>query len=195
MVRLINAKKVSFETVLNRYYLDHALKDEAWEIYNLKRANKKFGSWVQAIIAVEDIGGIVLPYHVGACDQYSDLPQKILLVPPSGLTLDRAYIRFKRIRRRYRRLAPVCYERIMRAKQLVSQDPGLFFFSQEPILIGSTYQGLTRFRGQLTHLDGLHRLMALMEVDEKPGYISCYVAVSAQKMEGKSYNGSPRQCD
>ena len=179
MVRLINAKKVSFETVLDRYYFDHAIKDQAWEIYNLRRANKQFGKWVQAMIAVEDIGGIVLPYHVGSCDQHSDLPQKILLVPPSGLTLDHAHTRFKQIRGRYRRLAPVCYERIMRAKQLVPMNLGSFFFSQEPILIGSTYQGLTGFKRQLTHLDGLHRLMALMEVDEKLRYISCYVAVSA----------------
>ncbi len=179
MVPLINAKNMSFETVLDRYYLDHEIKDKAWEIQNLRRADKKFGKWVQAKIAIEDIGGIVMPYHVGSCDQHSDLPQQILLVPPSGLTLDYAHSRFKRIRRQYRRLAPVCYERIMRAKQRASMNLGSFFFSQEPILVGSTYQGLTGFRGQLTHLDGLHRLMALMEIDEKPAYISCYVAVSA----------------
>ena len=179
MVRLISAQRVSFETVLDRYYLEHALKGKDWGIDNLKRANKKFGKWVQATIAIEDIDGIVLPYHVGSCDQHSDLPQKILLIPASGLTLDDAHARFERIRKRYRRLAPVCYERIMRAKQRVKMDLGSFFFSQEPILIGSTYQGLTRFRGQMTHLDGLHRLMALMEVDERPCGISCYVAVSA----------------
>jgi hypothetical protein len=178
-IRLLDKKEVSFDEVLKKYHQDHGTKHDLWEVNNLKRAHKRFGKWVHAKIPVEDIGGIVLPYHVGACDIHSDLPQKIVLVPPTGLTLSDTHKRFKRIQDQFSKLAPACHEKIWQAKQLEPDKLGSFFFSQEPLLIGSTYKGLTGFRGQVTHLDGLHRLMALLERKDRPNYLDCYVSLKS----------------
>jgi len=176
-VRMLAAKPVSFETVLTRSRLDSGPRDDAWTIENLKRADTAFGQWTRARIAIHDVGRIVLPFHVGGCDRNSSLPQKIHLVPPSGLTVGEAHDRLAKIRNRYRHLAPHCYRRIVLASRVAARDLGSFLFTQEPMLVGSTYRGLAAFHGRLTHLDGLHRLLGLMEAREPPPFIDCFIAV------------------
>lgn len=172
-------ESVGFEEVLTCYLADSRRSDDSWTIANLERANKAFGAWVHGRIPISEIQGIVLPFHVGGCDRHSDLPQKIHLVPPGGLTVWQAHQRLNGMRAKYQRLAPHCYRRISSATELAAGDPGPFLFSHEPLLVGSTYRGLTAFHGRMTHLDGLHRLLGLMAAKRRPDSIDAFVAVES----------------
>lgn len=181
-IELGEAQAASFDEVANRFLGASGLRT-SWTFRNLERANRVFGGWIHGRIPVQEIAAIVLPFHVGGCDRISDLPQKIHLVPPAGLTVGDAHARLSVMRETYRHLAPYCYARIIRSSELAPSDLGTFFFSAEPLLTGSTYRGLTAFRGRMTHLDGLHRLLGLMDAERQPDSIDAFVAVESAAIE------------
>lgn len=181
-IELVGAQEASFDVVMDRFLAASGLR-ASWTIRNLERADHAFDGWIHGWIPFEEIPAIVLPFHVGGCDRNSDLPQRIHLVPPSGLTVADAHARLDAMREAYRRLAPYCSARITRASEQASSDPGTFFFSAGPLLTGSTYRGLTAFRGRMTHLDGLHRLLGLMDAEQPPDFIDAFVAVESAAIE------------
>ena len=62
-MKLRDIKKTDFESVLERYLKENWEGNNHWEIQNLKRANEKFGSWIEAKIPREEVGKIVVPYY------------------------------------------------------------------------------------------------------------------------------------
>lgn len=181
-IRIVAAETASFDVVVDRFLAAPGSRS-SWTLRNLERANRAFGRWLHGRIPVEEIPAIVLPFHVGGCDRNSDLPQQVHLVPPSGLVVGDAHTRLTEIRGTYRRLAPHCHGRIARGRELAANDPGTFFFSAGPLLMGSTYRGLTAFQGRLTHVDGLHRLLGLMDAEQRPDSIDAFVAVNSGEIE------------
>lgn len=181
-IEVVEVRATSFEVAMSRF-LETSGSRPSWTIRNLERANQTFGGWIRGRIPIEEIPAIVLPFHVGGCERHSDLPQNIHLVPPSGLTVGDAHARLSAMRETYRRLAPYCSGRITRASEQALSAPGTFFLSAGPLLAGSTYRGLTAFQGRMTHLDGLHRLLGLMDAELPPDSIDAFVAVEPAAVE------------
>ncbi|MEM4246977.1 MAG: DUF6309 family protein [Candidatus Woesearchaeota archaeon] len=170
-------EKKTFEQALNVYLAFHGTKNQ-WEIQNLKEANKKFSNWVLARIPIEDVGEIVMPYHhYNACAGLNDTDNYVI-IPPEGLTLTDAYARFLKHKEEHKQKAPICYAKIMHHKNTQETTP--FFLSQEPLFTDAAYENLHKHKGKITHLDGLHRLIALMDSEQKPAYINAFIALSPQ---------------
>lgn len=166
---LENIKQVNFEIVKEIYLAKHGLKRDGWELRNLKRANQKFGSWISTDIPISEIGNIVMPHHNHG---------GITVIPKKGALLSEAYKLITQERKRIEQGNSQFYKRIKaQKKNILANGSGTIFLSEEPLLIGTTYAGLTQFKGQITHLDGLHRLIALMDLDIKQEFVPSYIAI------------------
>lgn len=173
-MKIEKISEVDFEKVLNNYRKYHGSKNDSWEIRNLLRANKKFSGWIYAQIPTSDIGEIVMPHY-----KY----QGMEIVPEQGAFLENSYEFFKNNEKTIKKENSQFYKRMKYQKQKVLENKiGNFFLSQEPLFIGKSYSGLTKFKGKITHLDGFHRLMAIMDVRNNnlnlcPENIESYIAV------------------
>lgn len=169
-MKLRDIKKTDFESVLERYLKENWEGNNHWEIQNLKRANEKFGSWIEAKIAREEVGKIVVPYY-----KYGGAA----ITPEGGALLMDSYKNFNANREYYERENQQFCQRIENQKKIISKTNHVktLYLSQEPLFTGLSYAGLKKFKGQITHLDGFHRLMAFMELENKPEFIESYIAV------------------
>ena len=168
-MRLENVRQSTFEDAKQAYLTEHGPKRDGWELRNLKRANQKFGSWISANIPISEAGNIVMPHY-----DYGGT----VVIPKQGLILSEAYKLITQERERIEQGNPQFYERIRSQKENIARtEIGTVFLSEEPLFLGTTYGGLTQFKGKITHLDGLHRLIALMNLNVKPEFISSYIAV------------------
>ena len=167
---LKNIEEVTFEFVLERYFKENGIKNDMWELRNLERADAKFGSWASAKIPISEIENIVMPYH-----KYGGAE----ITPKEGALLSDAYENFTRNRKKLERTNSQFCRRIETQKRLISETGRgkIIYLSQEPLFFGLSYSGLTNFRGKITHLDGFHRLMALMDIKQRPDSIESFIAV------------------
>jgi hypothetical protein len=112
----------------------------------LGAANRRFAKWFRGTLSAEDISGIMLPPHNHEGNR---------LIPPSGSTVSEVVGRVELLPR-----SDVCRRRI----EDLSRGPlSVVFLSATPLadpgygdyrdLVNRGYKGLT-------HLDGLHRLIA-----------------------------------
>jgi hypothetical protein len=116
----------------------------------LEAANIQFGEWYSVVLSLEDSLRVMLPHHV-----HKGLDLILNLIPESGLLVSEVLPKIE--------LAPKSHECPQRIQKL-SQDPlSTIFLSATPLSQGdnSDYRELVRrgYKG-LTHLDGLHRLIA-----------------------------------
>ncbi len=181
-MNLIDIIETSFENVMQQYIEDNGSKNDCWEVRNLERANDKFGKWIMAKIKSSEIGEIVLPYY-----SYGGIP----ITPKEGAFLSDAYDNFKKNKERFRLGNKQFCDRIDAQKRLISLS-GIrsIFLSQEPLFIGDSYSGLEKYKNKITHLDGFHRLMALMDMEQKPEFIQSYIAVYSTFLDSLNY-GNP----
>ena len=110
----------------------------------LDEAERQFGEWHRAVLASEDILGVMLPWHAH---------EGFELVPKSGLIVSDAVGRLE--------LAAPSHE-CRRQIESLSQAPlSTVFLSTLPLTDNQDYRELARrgYKG-LIHLDGLHRLIA-----------------------------------
>jgi hypothetical protein len=164
---------IDFASVMNVYKQYHGSKNDWWEVRNLERANEKFGLWMKARISISDVGGLVLP-------QYQH--EGVNITPADGSLLEDAYTNFKSRYDYFLEGNSQFCERVNTQKMIIlSEGFKPIFLSQEPLFVGTSYSGLHKFKGMLTHLDGFHRLMALRDlIEEKknlPTHIDCYIAI------------------
>jgi hypothetical protein len=155
-----NIKPATFEEVLNIYFMENGQKQDEWECRNLERANEKFDFWVIGNILRTDIGEIVLPhYHVGGAQ----------IISETGAFLEDAYFNFNLKREYFEENNTQFCDRIKIQKEFIQESGKVktIYLSEEPLFLGTSYSGLKDFKGKITHLDGLHRLFALMELKEK----------------------------
>jgi len=169
-MKLQDIKKTNFESVLEIYLKENSGKNDNWEIQNLKRADEKFENWIEAKIPLEEVGKIVMPHY-----KYGG----VAIIPEEGALLADAYKNFKANRAYYERENQQFCHRIKNQKKIISKTNHVkaLYLSQEPLFIGLSYAGLKKFKDQITHLDGFHRLMAFMELENKPELIKSYIAV------------------
>jgi hypothetical protein len=130
-----------------------------WPLGALRAADRQFGNWASAVLVPGDILDVLLPHHAHGVD----------LVPPSGLTVREAVERLHLVDR-----STECYKRI---EQFSSPLTPAIFLSVDPIRHPDyqDYAGLvSRGCRGLTHLDGLHRLIAWSRENKRevPAYVA-----------------------
>ncbi len=168
-MKFINLKPVTFEEVINLYFKENGQKKDEWECRNLERANEKFDCWVLGHILKEDIREIVMPYYcVGGAS----------IIPETGAFLEDAYTNFNSKRKYFKKNNAQFCDRIKIQKNLIQKlgKVKTIYLSEEPLFLGTSYSKLNNFKGKITHLDGLHRLFALMELKEDPKEIPIALA-------------------
>jgi hypothetical protein len=138
---------VSFDDVKATFLRENATTPERndWPLGALRVANQQFGNWVSVRLAPDELLSVMLPHHAHGVN----------LVPPAGLSVSDAILRLDGIDR-----STECYTRIQQFSD--ERNPSVFL-SIAPIDDPGygDYAGLVHrgYRG-LTHLDGLHRLIA-----------------------------------
>jgi hypothetical protein len=140
---------VSFERVCETFVRenpDPRFGSTDYALRLLEAANIQFGEWYSVVLSLEDSLRVMLPHHVH---------KGLNLIPESGLLVSKVLPKIE--------LAPQSHECRRRIEKL-SQDPlSTVFLSATPLSQGdnSDYRQLVRrsYKG-LTHLDGLHRLIA-----------------------------------
>lgn len=139
--------EVDFAEVLAVFGRDNAKTPErnGWPLGALEVADRQFGSWTRVVLSPDEVCTVMLPHH----------NHGVNLVPAEGLVVSEAIQKLDFIDR-----TSECYKRI---QQFSSQQTPAVFLSAAPIFDPrySDYRGLLDrgYRG-LTHLDGLHRLIA-----------------------------------
>ena len=139
--------KVDFREVKAIFFRDNLDTPERneWPLGALEIANNQFRDWTKVLLFPEDLGNIMLPWH-----DHSES-----LVPPSGSLVSEALEKLEGIDH-----LSDCYRRI---KQFTDPRTTAIFLSVPPINDPRypDYKGLVDrgYKG-LTHLDGLHRLIA-----------------------------------
>jgi uncharacterized protein DUF6309 len=112
----------------------------------LGAANKQFGSWFRVILSTEDIQGIMLPPHIDGGFE---------LISVSGSTVSDVVRRVD--------VLPPAHRCRRRIEEMSSGPLSAVFLSAAPVIDSAftDYRDLVDrgFKG-LTHLDGLHRLIA-----------------------------------
>jgi hypothetical protein len=152
---------VDFTEVKNTFLRDNIETPERnpWPLGALEVANRQFGTWTRVILTPDELCTIMLPWHVHGVN----------LVPADGLIVSEAIKRLGFIDS-----TSECYRRI---QQFSGERMTAVFLSAAPINDPSypDYRGLLarNCRG-LTHLDGLHRLIAWGR--EKRQCVPAYVA-------------------
>lgn len=155
-------KKISFGQVREAFLRENDLEDKynRWGLGAIQAAEVQFGSWHRVILSRKDILGIMLPHHTRCGPE---------IVPPSCATVADAIERLKRT-------PPddACRKKV---EDLAKKPPTLIFLAAAPIdhpeygeyrlLVKRNYRGLT-------HLDGLHRLIA-WGLEKRSGVVA-YVA-------------------
>lgn len=172
-MRLIQPKPINFEQVLNSYYKSHG-DLSAYETRLLNEANKVF-SWIEAGVYTRDMGGLVLPFHV-------EKESGNIVIPPEGEMLDDAYRRLLCYGREYYNAnTPDCFGKVMFQREKIKmQETGIFLFSRGAFReFSRTYENVQCSKTDLVHLDGFHRLLALMDISlrERPEMINSYIAI------------------
>ncbi|MGH3932278.1 MAG: DUF6309 family protein, partial [Pseudonocardiaceae bacterium] len=163
---------VTFDDVLRRFYQEHAL-DRAHEAntnseaeQHLRNADALLGQWSRVLLGRRDILGVMLPWHLSEGGSRE-------LVPKSGLTVASAARRLRSESRQHAAANPTCWGKL--AWQQRSPLTPLFLSTRA---IGTVdYEDLSVKDG-LTHLDGLHRMLAWELFDRLPedDRIEAYVA-------------------
>ncbi len=179
-MKLNNPCKVDFEEVLRNYLCSHkstSLRDPKlfkYEVEVIKKANNFFSFWAKAKIYSKDIGNLVLPHYIDNSSNY-------IVVPEQGERLGSAYERLLiKERKNFRKNASFCFEKIIIQKKLIKKrDAGCFIFSQGPFVeLDKSYSKSLFGDKDIVHLDGLHRLLALMgmPIKDRPKSIESYIA-------------------
>ena len=140
--------KINFAEVMATFNRDNAENPDRnrWAVGALEVANRQFeGTWTHVVLEPDEVFDVMLPHHIHGVN----------LVPADGLAVSEAIRKLDFIDR-----DSGCYQRI---QWLSNEQTSVVFLSVAPIIDSgySDYVGLINrgFKG-LTHLDGLHRLIA-----------------------------------
>jgi hypothetical protein len=136
-----------------------------WPLGALEAANRQFGCWTLEILSPEEVRSVMLPWH----------SHGVNLVPPEGLAVSEALKRLAQLDQ-----SSECHRRI---QQFSDPRTPAVFLSVAPIddpnytdykgLVDRGYQGLT-------HLDGLHRLIAWGRENKRtvPAYVAGTILIN-----------------
>ncbi len=195
-MKILNAQPVNFDEVMQRYQSDHGSKKDKWELRNLQRANNKFNYWMYCEIPCDDIGHIIMPHHrARGCEGLNIIMRDFVVVPREGMSLAQTCERIREKQEEYKQKAPMCYRKIYALRRIIENGKlGSIFLSEEPLSVGSSYRNITFENNNLYHLDGFHRLLALMLTTQRPDNIEAYVAVNSPNLPTTFQEDSEYYC-
>lgn len=152
---------VSFETVRSHFLRDNAATPErnGWPLGALEIANRQFATWTYVILMVAEVLTVLLPHH----------DHGVNLVSITGSTVSDTVPAVSRLNR-----TTECYARI---QQFLGAQTQTVYLSADPIndpQYGDYHGLIARGCRGLTHLDGLHRLIAwgLENKRDVPAYVA-----------------------
>lgn len=122
------------------------------------------GRWRRVALTGGDIAGVLLPWHAG---EYGGREP----VPPAGATVAEAAATLRDWRADYPDTNPDCWARL---SWMAAAPHGPLFLSDGAV-DHPFYERMER-RAGLTHLDGLHRMLAWTLWDRLPDAAEAYVA-------------------
>ncbi|WP_067965947.1 DUF6309 family protein [Nocardiopsis trehalosi] len=165
------AGPVAFSEVRRAYLRDHpAERDHPANTNrdgadNLDRAEELLGTWFRVRLRRAEVLAVMLPWHLSEGGGYE-------LVPPSGLTVGQAAERLRTGGAAVAAANPVCSAKL----DLMGRAPLTPVYLSVGCVEHVDYAGL-RVRDTLTHLDGLHRMLAWELAGRLPaGGLDAYVA-------------------
>ncbi|GAA2350810.1 DUF6309 family protein [Streptomyces sp. XM4011] len=136
---------------------------------HLRSAQRTLGGrWHRVLLHGPEVLEVVLPWHLG---EYGTVE----LIPPTGLTLERAAARLAALGDSYGETNPVCAAKLAHHRRSTAPAQPLFLSTRA--VPGEDYAALTVRQG-LIHLDGLHRMLAWRHSGRlAPGrWVEAYVA-------------------
>ncbi|MEU0239918.1 DUF6309 family protein [Nocardiopsis sp. NPDC006198] len=146
---------VTPDDVLRRFRATHPVSDEVSRRTNeyaegiLDLASRQLGgTWHRVALDREDVLATVLPWHTGEGGE-------LVLVDPEGTTVADAAATLSSWEGRYTESNPVCWGKLA---WHAAADPSPVFLSSSAV-DHPYYERLER-TDALTHLDGLHRMLA-----------------------------------
>ena len=148
----------------------------------LEKANNYFSFWVRADISTKgDLENLILPHYIDKKSQSGVTSEK-------GEKLKTAYERLMvKERNDFKKNVPDCFKKIMIQKKLIKKNGSkIFLFSQGPFKeFDESYRDSVFSEKDIVHLDGLHRLLALMDMfpEEKPSFINSYISAKENFFE------------
>ena len=186
-MKLINPRKVDFDEVFQRHRNHHSSSLSynpnllEYELNLLRNADDFFSFWIKTDISTGTIGKLVLPYHI-------DKDSKNIVVPEQGEELGDSYERLMvKGREDFILNIPTCFGKIIDQKKLIKEgEVKSFLFSQGPFAkFGRSYNKLSFGDEEIVHLDGFHRLLALMDMsaEDRPNSIESYIAAKENFFE------------
>ncbi|HET6858411.1 MAG TPA: DUF6309 family protein [Streptomyces sp.] len=145
---------VPFAHVMRHFAAEHPLDgeyeentdDEAEE--HLHQAELLLGRWHRVLLDRDDVLSVMLPWHLGEGGEHE-------LIPKTGLSVRDAVSRLRAAGEGYARSNPVCGRKL--GLQAASALTPVFLSTRA--VPGVDYEGLPA-GDRLTHLDGLHRMLA-----------------------------------
>jgi hypothetical protein len=145
---------VTFDEVLQRFYHEHSL-DRAHEAnsngeaeQHLRNADALLRQWSRVLLSRRDVLGVMLPWHLSEGGNRE-------LIPKSGLTVAAAARRLRSGGRQHARMNPTCWGKL--TWQSTSPLTPLFLSTHA---IGTVDYEELQIKDGITHLDGLHRMLA-----------------------------------
>ena len=139
--------RATFDEVRSQFLIDNVTTPERndWPLGALEVANRQFGTWTRIVLKPTEILTVLLPHH----------NHGVNLVSVAGSTVSATIVEFDRLDR-----TTECHRRI---QQFLGARTPIVFLSAAPINDPryADYHGLlSRGCAGLSHLDGLHRLVA-----------------------------------
>lgn len=177
-MQISDFKQIEFDAVME-YYYKYAHSGSKWAINNLANANKEFGAWIHTTLPPASIREVVMPFHTArACgDRHSDY----IVVPLEGMRAGDLCDRIQANWAEYESKAPKCSRKVKEIRDKLSPDDSCFFFFSggSPQPEEESYRSITGFPNALFHIDGLHRVMGMLTMDDDPVNAQCIIAVKS----------------
>lgn len=156
---------LSFERVMDEFRHASSRSDAQtdWARHLLQLADRQLGAWELQYIPATHALDILLPHH-----KHGELE----LVPPRGSSVLDATARRRSFLTDYARVCQRCNQTIERFRDA---PIGTLFLSREPVTAMYEYATMA-WAGQLVHMDGLHRLIAVAHHRRFDQPLRCVIA-------------------
>jgi len=168
-VPFCEVEKMFIESNANTGETALANNTNKFALRNIRKADSTFSSWSCVKLSSEEVFDVMLPWHIGEGSEMT-------LVPRTGCTVRQAVKKLSQ-ENLYHQECSECWGKLEHARKMLNST---IFLSERPVE-GEDYEDLPTNSG-LTHLDGLHRLVAWCYFDMIPqdGYVNAYIAHDAQ---------------
>ncbi len=171
-MNLTNTKQVRYSSIARLFN-----KSQKRELRLIRKANNKFGNWIEAKMNINELKEVYLMHHrTRGCGGLSFKIKDFILVPFSGSKLIVAYQRMTNKTTEYCKYSERCYNNIEHQKEQIMKGKITPLILAETPLEISLSSGWIKNHKSFVILDGLHRSLAILDL-KKPKNIKVFIAV------------------